>query len=231
LKVLLIDDSPEIASTVSFAFRIRWPETIILHAEDGSQGIEMVEAESPDIVIADINLPDIDGFEVLRQIRLFSDTPIIFLSVRGAETDRVRGLEIGADDYIVKPFSPLDLLARVQAILRRTGTRQLSENLPPFTAGNLTVDFSTRDVTLNRKSVHLTPREYKLLCHLIRNEGKVVTRSALKRMVWDEVDYLDASTIKKYIYQLRNKLNDSTGRPKMILNERGIGYKFVRPKD
>lgn len=231
MKIILIDDSPEIASTVSFAFRIRWPEAIILHAEDGGKGIEMVETDPPDIVISDINLPDIDGFEVLKQVRLFSDVPLIFLSVRESETDRVRGLEIGADDYIVKPFSPLDLLARVQAILRRTGTRHLSENLPPYTAGNLIVDFSTRDVTLNGKSVHLTPREYKLLCHLIRNEGKVVTRSALKRLVWDEVDYLDASTIKKYVYQLRNKLSDSTGKPRMILNERGVGYKFVRPKD
>jgi len=230
LKVILIDDSLEVANTLSFAFRIRWPEADVLHAENGIEGLEMIETESPDIAIVDINLPDIDGFEVLKQIRLFSDVPVIFLSVREAETDRVRGLEIGADDYITKPFSPLDLLARVQAILRRTGTRHLDENLPPFTAGKLTVDFSRREVLFNNKLVHLTPTEYRLLCHLIRNEGRVVTKNALRRLVWEDTDYVDSNTIKKYVYQLRNKLSDGKAKRQMIFNERGVGYQFIRPK-
>jgi len=136
MKALLIEDSPEATNTVSMAFEFRWPEATIISAVDGAKGVEMAETESPDIIILEINLPDVDGFEVLKQIRLFSDVPIIILSVRDAELDRVRGLEEGADDYIVKPFSVLDFLARVKSALRRSGRYYSEEDIPPFVSAD-----------------------------------------------------------------------------------------------
>lgn len=230
MKVLLIEDSPEIVNAVSLTFRLRWPEATLISSDKGAKGTEMVEAESPDIVILDINLPDMTGFKVLEDIRLFSEVPVIILTVREDEVDKVRGLEIGADDYITKPFSPLDLLARVKAVLRRSGMPYLEEELPPLVAGNLTINFSTREVFLGDQRVHLTPTEYKILRCLVRNEGRIVTQETLKQQVWDRAKYIDASGPKKYIYQLRTKLGDTSGPPRIILNERGVGYKFVKPK-
>ena len=231
MKALLIEDNQEIVSTVSLTFKLRWPDAVLLSSDKGAEGIAMTETESPDIIILDINLPDMEGFEVLKQIRLFSDVPIIILTIRETEVDKVMGFEMGADDYITKPFSPLDLLARVKAVLRRAGMPQSGgEDVPPFTAANLTVNFTTREVYLSDKRMHLTPTEYKLLCQLVRNEGRTVTQQALRQQVWGNTEYVDPSTIKKYIYQLRTKLSDTSDPPQIILNERGIGYKFVKPK-
>jgi len=231
MKIVLIDDSQETANDLSFAFKIRWPDAILVHTANESKGMEMVATESPDIVILDISLPNtharIDGFEVLEQIRLFSEIPIIILSTRGDEMNKVRGLEAGADDYITKPFGILDLLARVQAKLRRTDMHYVERNLPLFTALNLTVDFSTREVSLVGKPVHLTPTEYRLLCHFVRNEGKVLTGQTLRRLVWDDSDDPDISILKKYVYQLRNKITDGSSENCLIVSERGMGYKFV----
>ena len=230
MKVLLIEESPEIVNTLSFTLRLRWPEAIVVSTDNGAEGIEMAETESPDIVILDINLPDIDGFEVLKQIRLFSDVAVIILTAREAEVDKVRGLEMGADDYVTKPFSPLDLLARVRAVLRRTGVRHSEEeDTPPFIAGDLAINFATREIFLNGNRVHLTPTEYKCLRHLVRNSGRMVTQEALRQQVWGNAEYVDPSTIKKYIYQLRTKLGDTSHPPRIILNERGIGYQFIKP--
>jgi len=191
----------------------------------------LAETESPDIIILDINLPDIAGFEVLKQIRLFSDVPIIILTVRDEEVDKVRGLETGADDYITKPFSPLDLLARVKATLRRAGMRHPEgENIPPLVAGDLTVNFFTREVRVRNQSVHLTPIEYKLLYALVRNPERTVTHQALRQQVWGSANYVQPSTVKKYIHQLRSKLGDSSDPPQMIVNDRGIGYRFDKPE-
>lgn len=231
MKVLLIEDNPEIVNTLSLTFRLRWPEATLVSTDKGAKGIEMVETESPDIVILDINLPDISGFRVLEDIRLFSDVPVIVLTVREDEVDKVRGLEMGADDYITKPFSPLDLLARVKAVLRRAGIRYLEEeSLPPLVAGKLTINFSIREVFLGGQRVHLTPTEYKVLYCLVRKEGRIVTQESLRRQVWGSAKYVDASVLKKYIYQLRTKLGDTSGSPRIILSERGVGYKFVKPK-
>ncbi len=230
MKFLLIDSSSEIAGSLSLALKMRWPSAGFLCAITGAQGLEMLEKQCPDLVIGDVDLPDIDGFEVLKQIRLFSNVPVIILSKRDAEVDRVRGLESGADDYVTKPFSPLDFLARVHAVLRRAGAVDGEQDLPPFKAANLTLDFSSREFFSAGQRVHLTPTEYKLLCHLVRNEGRVVTSNSLKRVVWNDIDYLDPTTVKKYIYQLRIKLGDNADCPRMIMNERGIGYKFVKPR-
>jgi two-component system KDP operon response regulator KdpE len=231
MKVLLIEDDENIAASISLCFEFRWPEAEVIATTEGTKGIEMTESESPDIIILDLNLPDIDGLDVLKQIRLFSDVPLIILTIRDVEMDKVKGLEMGADDYIVKPFSALDLLARVKATLRRAGMRSLAkEDIPPFIAGNLTINFLAREVSIGGKPVRLTPTEYKLLYTLVRNKGRTVTHEALQRQVWGSAEYVDSSTVKKYIYQLRTKLGDTSTPPQMILSERGVGYKFVAPR-
>lgn len=231
MKVLLIEDSPEIINGVSLTFRLRWPEATLISTDEGAKGIDMVETESPDIVILDINLPDMTGFEVLEHIRRFSDVPIIILTVRGDEVDELRGLETGADDYIVKPFSPANLLTRVRAVLRRTGIRYPEEEgLPQLVAGDVTINFSTREVYRGKERLRLTPTEYKVLFSLARNGGRIVAQETIKQHVWgSEARYVDGSTLKRYIYQLRTKLGDSADCPQIIFNERGVGYRFVKP--
>lgn len=232
MKALFIEDSQEIVNVVSLTFGLRWPEATFLSADEGAKGIKMVETESPDIVILDINLPDMSGFDVLERIRLFSDVPIIILTVRGEQIDELTGLEMGADDYIVKPFGPANLLTRVRAVLRRSGIRDREEaNLPPMVAGDLTIDFSSREILRGNGRANLTPTEYKVLFCLVRNEGKTVPQDVIKQQVYgNEARYVDSTTLKRYIYQLRNKLGDTADRPRLIFNQRGVGYRFVRPK-
>jgi len=232
MKALLIEDNPEIVNVVSLTFKLRWPEATLLAADEGAKGIEIVERESPDIVVLDINLPDMSGFDVLERVRLFSDVPIIILTVRREEIDELTGLEMGADDYIVKPFGPANLLTRIRAVLRRSGIRELEETrLPPLVAGNLTINFSTREVFRGNRRTKLTPNEYKVLSYLVQNEGKTVPQDVLKQHIYgNEARFIDGTILKRYIYQLRTKLGETANRPRLIFNERGVGYRFVRPK-
>jgi DNA-binding response OmpR family regulator len=227
LKVLLIEDSPEIAKGVSLTFKLRWPDVQVVIAEKGWDGIKLVETDSPDIVILDINLPDITGFEVLDNIRRFSDVPVIILTVREDEVDELRGLEMGADDYIVKPFRPANLLTRMQAVLRRSGVRQPEEVFPPLSIGQITIDLSRQEILLNGQKVHLTRNESRILYCLARNAGKVVSQETLKQHVWgNEAQHVDNSALKRYIYQLRTKLGDTDESSTFIINEHGIGYRL-----
>ncbi|MFC1870554.1 response regulator transcription factor [Chloroflexota bacterium] len=232
MKVLLVEDSPEIMKGISLTLKLRWPDAVVIAANNGAKGIRVAETESPDIVILDINLPDMTGFEVLENIRLFSDVPVIILTVREDEVDQLRGLEMGADDYIIKPYSPANLLSRCKAVLRRSGMRHLvEEGLPPLVAGDLTIDFSTREVSVDGRKIHLTPNESRVLYSLVRNEGKVVSRETIRQQVWgSEAKYVDGTTLKRYIYQLRTKLGDGVESPQIILNERGIGYRFAKSR-
>jgi len=169
LKILVVDDDPDILESLSVSISLRWPDSAVLFAQTGKGGLEMAEGEPPDVIILDVGLPDMDGFEVCREIRQFSDVPIIMLTVRDQEMDKVKGLEIGADDYVTKPFSYIELLSRIQAALRRayTATPVPLEDTRPFTSRELRVDFATRRVFVNDKEVSLTPTEYRLLYHLI----------------------------------------------------------------
>jgi len=232
MKALLIEDSPEIVNVISLTFGLRWPGATLLSADRGAKGIELVEKESPDIVILDINLPDMTGFDVLERIRLFSDIPVIILTVRGEQIDELTGLEMGADDYITKPFGPANLLSRIRAVLRRCGVREQEESeLPPVVASNLTIDFSSREIRRDHQRASLTPTEYKVLYCLVKNEGKTVPQETIKQQVYgSEARYMDSNTLKRFIYQLRNKLGDNDGKPQLISNERGVGYRFIRPK-
>jgi len=230
MKVLLIEDSKEIQEAISLIFELHWPDAEVKFAGEGLAGITMTETESPDILILDLGLPDIDGFKVLKEVRDFSDVPVIILTVRGEEIDKVRGLELGADDYIVKPFSHMELLARVKAVLRRSHIPELKEAEKPIIGRNLSIDFASRSVTKGSKKFKLTPTEFNLLQCLARNEGKVLTHQALLTKVWGE-EYTDSSEyLKVYMQRLRDKIEDDPSNPKVLISERGVGYKFLKPQ-
>jgi DNA-binding response OmpR family regulator len=227
MKVLVIDDDPDVVEVVSLCFEMRWPNAEVVSAADGETGLEAAEKENPDIIILDIGLPDMDGFEVCRRIRHYSDVPIVMLTVRDQATDKVKGLELGADDYITKPFSHIELLARARAVLRRAQAMPLTEDQQPFSSGDLFIDFARREVLSKGKPVRLTPTEYHLLYHLVRNAGRVVRHSTLLEKVWGR-EYVDSSDyLKVHIQHLRQKLGDDAQNPRLIVTERGVGYMFV----
>ena len=229
MKVLVIDDDPDILEVVSLTFEMRWPDSTIVSALDGDTGVEMVDTESPSLVILDVGLPDMDGYTVCQEIRRFSDVPIIMLTVRDKESDIVKGLQVGADDYIAKPFRPIEFMARVQSVLRRAqATPYDGGDEKPFRHDSLLVDFTRHEVFLGDKPVKLTPTEYQLLYHLTKNAGKVMTHRTLLGRVWGR-EYVDETNyLKVHIKHLRQKLEDDPADPKYILTERTVGYKFAK---
>jgi len=225
MRVLVVDEEPDVFKVVAMSFRMQQPTWEVLNAEDGPQALQMIEREHPDVVLLDVGLPEMSGFEVLKAIRLFSDVPVIMLTVRDDELSKVQGLELGADDYVTKPFSHLELLARVRAVLRRAQSLPLVHE-KPFASGDIYVDFARREVMVRGEPVPLTGTEYRLLYHLVRNAGQVMTHEALLARVWgreytDEISYL-----KSYINRLRNKLEEDPHHPVYILTEYGMGYWF-----
>jgi two-component system, OmpR family, KDP operon response regulator KdpE len=227
MKILVVDDEPDVIESVRLGFTLQWREVDVLGAASGEAALEVVEHELPDIVLLDVGLPDLDGFEVLRQIRAFSDVPVVMLTARDDAMDKVKGLELGADDYVTKPFNHLELMARVRAVLRRLSMPAPVSRAPSFQAGDLEVDFARQEARLRGERLDLTPTEYKLLYHLVRNAGHVLQHGTLLSKVWgreyiDEVDY-----IRVYIRRLRDKLGDDPDRPRYIRTERGVGYRFV----
>jgi DNA-binding response OmpR family regulator len=226
MKVLVVDDEPEIVEVVNLCFGLRWPEAHVVSADNGDDALRTIEEQTPDLVLLDIVLPGMNGFDLCKEIRGFSDVPVVMLSARDAEVDKVRGLEMGADDYITKPFSHLELLARVRAVLRRY-ENQLPAVGEVFESGGLTIDYASRTVTVDGGVVRLTPTEYSLLFHLTRNAGRVLPHHTLLAKVWgreytDEIDYL-----KVYVRRLRQKLEGDPETIGEIVSERGVGYKFV----
>lgn len=227
MKVLVIEDAPDVVEAIRLGFALQWREVDVLGAERGEEGVDMVESERPDLVLLDIGLPDIDGYEVLREVRAFSDVPVIMLTARDDTFDKVKGLELGADDYVTKPFDHLELLARIRAVLRRLDMPAPRSRAPSFRSRDLEIHFDTREVRVRGEPVDLTPTEYKLLYHLVRNAGRVLTHGTLLAKVWgreyiDEVDYL-----RVYIRRLRDKLDDEPEHPRYIETERGLGYRFI----
>ncbi len=229
MKILVVDDDPHILDALTVGLGLQWSDATVIAARDGEEGLEAFYEREPDVVVLDVNMPRKSGFEVLREIRRVSDVPIIMLTARGEETAQVKGLELGADDYIVKPFSHLVLLARIKAVLRRAEMPPPTEAIPDFTAGPLAIHFGDHAVSIDGTPVKLTPVEYKLLYHLTRNVGRVMPHQTLLDRVWG-ADYI-ASTdyLKVFISRLRAKL-ERPGGPHYIETERGLGYRFVRPK-
>lgn len=227
MKILLVEDAAPVVESITLAFQLQWSDTELIVSHEGGPAAELVETEHPDVVLLDIGLPDTDGFEVLRQIRDFSDVPVIILTARDDVMDKVKGLELGADDYMTKPFDHLELLARIRALLRRLDMPAPRNRIPSLTVGDLEVDFTVREATFKGVRLELTPTEYKLLYHLVRNAGRVLTHETLLSRVWgseytDELDYL-----RVYIRRLRHKLQDDPAHPRYIETERGIGYRFI----
>lgn len=229
MKVLVMAENQRVVKDIFFCLQVRYPEVSVVSVAEGTKGIEMVETEWPDLVMVDSTLSDMDTLDLVAKIREFSDVPLIILYEGESEMDRARGLETGADEYVTKPFSPIELLARVKALLRRTqGLGFKAESLVSI-GSELTINFTTREVFVSGKRVKLTPIEYHLLSELVRNEGRVLTHHSLLEKVWGSEYVNDISFTKRYIYRLRKKLNDDPDNPRMIHTERGVGYKFITP--
>lgn len=228
MKILVVDDDPQILDALTVGFQLQWPESEVIAAADGEAGLEAFYANDPDVVVLDVAMPKRNGFEVLQEIRRISDVPAIMLTARGEETDQVRGLELGADDYIVKPFGHLMLLARIKAVLRRAEMPPPVEAMPDFAAGDLAINFRDHQVTLRGEPVKLTPIEYRLLYQLVRNAGRVMPHQTLLDRAWGEDAMATSNHLKVFISRLRSKIEDKDG-PSLIETERGLGYRFVRP--
>jgi len=225
-KILLIEDDCEIVNSIEATFQLQWPEVLLISTRLGEEGVDLVETENPDIVILDICLPDISGLDVLRQIRLFSSVPVIIVTVRSSKTDVLKGLEWGADDYIVKPFDRLELLARIRVQLRR---RTASDDNVPLICGPMRFDRSTCQLKLGQKEISLTSIEGDILYCLMNNVGRVVTYNQLEQTVWGEDRTGFMSILRVYIKRLREGIEADPKNPSLLMNKRGIGYYLVKP--
>ncbi len=228
MKILIVDDEADVIKVVTLSFNLQQPDWQVLSARNGETALELVDREHPDLVLLDVAMPGMDGFQVLKEIRQFSDLPVIMLTAKDDELSKVTGLERGADDYITKPFSHLELLARVRTVLRRVQSLPLSHE-EPFISGDLRVDYVQRKAYISGKELPLTQTEYKLLYFLVRNAGQVLSPEVLLNRVWgpeyaDEIDY-----VKVYISRLRSKIEPDPRHPQYILTEHSLGYRFWKP--
>jgi two-component system KDP operon response regulator KdpE len=222
-KILVIEDEPEIRRFLRVSLTNNGFEAI--EATKGQEGIKLAAELKPEVVILDLGLPDMDGTEVARKIREWTEVPIIVLSARHGENDKVNLLAIGADDYLTKPFGVPELLARIKVALRH-GSRLNKQEEPIFTEGNIKVDMSTRTVYVDGADVHLTPNEYNLLLILVRNAGKLIPQQQLLRDVWGPGYAKEGHYLRVYMGQLRRKLEADPANPKYIITEPGLGYRF-----
>ena len=219
--VLVVDDEPTLVATLRYNLEREGYK--VVSAIDGEKAISMARSERPDLMILDLMLPAVDGLEVCRILRREMNLPILMLTARAGEVDKVVGLEIGADDYVTKPFSTRELLARVRALLRRTTSSGDDEG---FASGNLRVDMKRREVTRDGVALDLKPKEMELLIYFIRNRGRAFTREQLLREVWGYDFYGDSRTVDVHVSWLRQKIEEQPGKPTRILTVRGVGYRF-----
>ena len=228
-KVLVVDDErPLVELVTSYLAREGFS---VLRAYDGREALEVVRSSAPDLVVLDIMLPEIDGLEVCRQLRQFSDAYVLMLTARAEEIDRVVGLSVGADDYLTKPFSPRELVARVRAMLRRPRTLAGSATPPEpeiVDYGDLRIDYGAHEVTRSGESISLTPTEFSLLSTLAAHPGLVYTRDQLIERVWGPDFYGDEHTVDVHLSNLRRKIEDDPSTPQWIETVRGVGYRFRR---
>ncbi|WP_195267663.1 response regulator transcription factor [Eubacterium sp. 1001713B170207_170306_E7] len=218
-RILMVDDEEKIRAIVKKYAEFEGNE--VVEAADGMEAVELAKSQDFDIIILDIMMPELDGFSACKEIRKYKDTPVIMLSARGEEYDRIHGFELGIDDYVVKPFSPKELMMRVGAILKRRGGTQ--ENKDVVKIGELAVDFAGRRVTIAGKPVEMTPKEYDLFFYMVRNRGIALTREKLITNVWGYDFYGDDRTLDTHIKLLRKSLGDYS---KCIVTLRGVGYRF-----
>ena len=224
-KILVADDEPKIRMFIRANLEAR--DYQVLLAQDGIEAIEIAERELPDVIVLDVNMPGMDGIEACRRIREWADIPIIILSVRGDEKDKVRALDEGADDYVTKPFGVEELLARIRVALRRSAGQTTAA--PVFTTGDLEVDLSKRIVKRRGEEIRLTRTEYELLAYLVSNAGKVLTHRDLLHNVWGPEYGEEREYVRVFIGQLRRKIEDDPSNPRFIVTESRVGYRFVEP--
>ena len=230
MKILIIDDDRQLVDALSTGFQLQWKDVEVMSAADGEVGLALFRDRLPEVVLLDIGLPARNGFDVLQEIRRVSDVPVIILSARGQEADQVRGLELGADDYVVKPFGYMALIARIKAVLRRAEMSPPLRSASDFVSGDLTINFEDATVTLRGKPVRVTPLEYKLLCQLVRNQGRVVPHETLINRIWGEEYGATTDHLKVFVSRLRSKI-EMEDSPHLIETERGLGYKFAGPQE
>lgn len=221
-RILVIDDEPQIRRLLRVSLSAH--EYQVLEAASGQEGLNQIAMHRPDLVILDLGLPDQDGLEIIQQLREWSKTPVVILSAREHESEKIAALDAGADDYVTKPFSMGELLARIRAALRHaTGL----PDEPVITLGNLMVNFAERTVTVNQIEIKLTPTEYELIKILAKNTGKVLTHRQLLRDVWGPAYERENHYLRIYIGQLRRKIEQDSSLPRHIITEPGVGYRLV----
>jgi DNA-binding response OmpR family regulator len=224
-KILVVDDEKRIVSIIRRNLEVDGFD--VVEAYNGAQAIDKFRTTLPDLVVLDVMMPDMDGFTVLETIREISSTPVIMLTAKGEEEDRVRGLELGADDYVPKPWSSRELTSRIKAVLRRVNSNDDGETGKIVVDDRLTIDFDRHEVWVEGKQVKLRPTEYRLLYHLVKNAGWVLTHDQILTRVWGYEYQDEPHYVRLYINYLRKKLEKDPANPQYILTERGVGYRFV----
>ncbi len=222
--ILVVDDEPRMIGFIRMNLELE--DYRVLAAHDGLEALDLVRTQLPDLILLDVMMPDLDGFETLRMLREFSDIPVIMLTAKGEENDKVHGLELGADDYITKPFGPRELSSRIKAIFRRL-EKPATEDAILRIDDRLSVDFNKREVIVAGESVKLRPTEYRLLYHLIHNAGWTVPHDQLLQKVWGYEYRDEAHYVRLYVNYLREKIEEDPANPHYIITERGVGYRFI----
>ncbi|HEX7025624.1 MAG TPA: response regulator transcription factor [Gammaproteobacteria bacterium] len=225
MKILLIDDEPQILKFLRIALQSEG--YLVLQATTGREGLEQIALATPDLVVLDLGLPDMDGLQLLQQLRDWSQIPVLVLSVRSRDADKVMLLDRGANDYVTKPFSIQEFMARVRVLLRSVTGAQENRTLDRFENGPLTVDFVRRRVFLDGEIVHLSKKEYALLALLARNADRVVTQKVILREIWSGAQEDNTHYLRILVARLRQKLNDDPSRPRLIQTEHGVGYRLL----
>ncbi len=222
--VLVVDDEPRYVRLITI--NLESSGYSVVAARDGLTAVQLAAQRSPSIILLDVGLPVLDGIEACRRIREFSATPIIMLTAKAGEADKVRGLDAGADDYLTKPFGPAELLARMRAVLRRSSLPDDQLTEPTFTSGTLSIDYSQHRVTIAGKEINLSPTEYKLLMNLAQNAGKVMVTETLLHRIWGREYGEETQHVRLYVSRLRQKIEDDPEHPKWIITRPGVGYMF-----
>ncbi|MFN2927053.1 response regulator [Lachnospiraceae bacterium YH-ros2228] len=225
--ILVVEDDASVQNLITTALKMYGYDT--LTAGNGQNAVMQAASHSPDVIFLDLGLPDMDGVEVIRKVRSWSELPIIVISARSEEADKIEALDAGADDYLTKPFSVEELLARLRVSLRRLPfLRQAAKESPVFTNGSLVIDYAAETVTLDGKELHLTPIEYKLITLLSHNEGKVLTYSYITKAIWGESAESEMASLRVFMANLRKKLEDKEGSQHFIQTHIGIGYRMLK---
>ena len=230
-SVLIIEDEKNIQTLMGKILKRQ--EYRVLYADTGAQGLEIIRSQCPDIILLDLGLPDMNGFEIIREVRTWTSTPIIVISARTAEQEKVSALDLGADDYITKPFGTSELLARIRASLRHSNRLRTDSPLylRPYRHGEMKLDFSKRLLTIGSQVVHLTPIEYKIVAYLAQNSGKVITYAAILSNVWGPYADSDNKILRVNMANIRRKIEDDPAQPRYIFTEVGVGYRMAEDEE